>query len=267
MRHHLHVVPFALLLSGCAVIPEGARPSASLRTEVASQNNFRGMVNADAPVLRTGLDVGIDTKAPGGRLTAITQATWDLRNDIGTAWFPGGHAGEYSQVDIGLMYSETFRGVDFSSGVISYAHQNPDDFPFAAERGETKEVFFLVEKPLEKGIVPSLFLQYDIDEVHDLYATLALAKRFERNAFSSEFKLALSHSGSGQSEWNYGIAESGFSDASISGRMNFVLDPHSVLYFGANASTIVDTQIEEWFELLGIESTNLWVTVGLVWTY
>ena len=94
-----------------------------------------------------------------------------------------------------------------------------------------------------------------------------LATRFERNAFSSEFKLALSHSGSGQSEWNYGISESGFSDASISGRMNFALDQHSVLYFGANASTIVDTQIEEWIELLGIESTNLWVTVGLVWTY
>jgi hypothetical protein len=262
------VLSVCALLTGCLLVPEGATPGVALTTEVASQFNFRGMTNVDAPVLQGDLAVALPTKLETGSIGVRAFANFDLENDVGDAWFPDGHAGEPSQIDLAATYSESYRGFDITSGVISYALQNPDDFPFAGERGETKEVFVNVARLVFLDLVPSLSVHYDFDEVDDWYANAAVARAFPINAdFEADASVSLGYSGEDASDWTYGFPESGLADLRGTGRVSYFLDRNTTLHATLNASTIVDEDLRDWFDLIGIDSDTVWVALGVTWGY
>jgi hypothetical protein len=262
-------VQFAvLLLQGCLVVPEGARPEVAITTLAASEYNFRGMTNVERGVAQGELRVDLPTKVEKGQLSFRTWANVDLHDDVGDAWFPEGHGGEPSQIDMSLFYSETYRGFDITTGLISYALQNPDDFPFAAERGETKEIFTTIATVIPWELAPSLSVHYDFDEVEDWYANAAIGREFPINEeFVSDASISLGYSGEDQSDWNYGFPESGLADLRGTGRVSYFLDPHTTIHTSLNYSTIVDEELRDWFDLIEIDSETFWLELGVTWAY
>ena len=259
-----------VLLEGCLVVPEGAAPEVSLSADLASQYNFRGMVNVDRPVLQAAGDVVLPTKVETGFLAFRTWANVDLQNSTGNAWFPSGHAFEPSQIDFQASYSETYRGFDVTMGIQSYALQNPDDFPRApnGERGETKELFVTASREIDYGIVPSLSVHWDFDEAEGIYLNAAALREFPIDEkWVADAGVSLGYSDENQSDWNYGIEESGFADARLRGGVSYFMDRHTTLRGSVNFSTIVDSKLRDWFDVIDISTENVWVTLGATWSY
>lgn len=256
------------LVTGCLVVPEDARPALDLGATLATQYNFRGMTNVDAPVLQTDLAVDLPTKIETSSISFRGFANWDLDDSFDDSWFPDGHEGEPSQIDMAVAYSETYRGFDFTSGVVSYALQNPDDFPFATERGETKEVFFVMSHPIFWELVPTLRVHYDFDEVDDFYGNVAMARDFPVNeSFVADGQVSLGYSGEDESEWIYGFKESGWADLQARAGLDYALDANTTIRLEVAGSYIVDEELQDWFDLIDIDKSPVWASLGLNWAY
>ncbi|MEZ5978968.1 MAG: hypothetical protein R3F34_12195 [Planctomycetota bacterium] len=254
-------------LPACSIIADDARPTVDFEAIAETQNNFRGIVNTKQPVMRTNLHASLPVEKWGGTLTVGSDTTWDLSNQGTGQWFPGGHAGEPSQVETFVAYSEQYHGLDVTTGLISYALQNPDDFPFAAERGETKEFFVEVQNPNAGKLIPWFRFHYDFDEVHDAYAAFGLKKFFTTEKYTVELGSNLGWSSEGQSDWNYGFAKEGFAHFDFGAEMTYFVDDHTSVLFGAHSSTIVDGAIQDWLHSIGIDTSNFWLSVGVVLSY
>ncbi len=256
------------LLAGCLVVPPGARPEIGAGATIASEYNFRGMTNVEGAVLQTELLADLPTRAETSHVSLRAFANWDLVDDVGDAWFPDGHAGEPSQIDLSLAYTETYRGFDFTSGVISYALQNPDDFPFAAERGETKELFFDVSRPVGWELVPSLTFHYDFDEVEGLYVNGAVSREFPvREKLVAEARVSLGWSDEEQSDWTYGLEEAGLADLQGRAGLAYRLDENTTIRLELSGSTIVDEDLRDWFDQIDVDADTVWVSLGASWAY
>lgn len=265
-------IPCALLaipfLASCLVVPKDARPELTASAILATQYNFRGMTNVDAPVLQTEASVDLPTRVEKGSISAKVFVNWDLDNDVGDAWFPSGHAGEPSQIDLHLAYTENYHGVDITTGFVSYALQNPDDFPFAAERGETKEVFVNATRPVWYDLVPSLTLHYDFDEVDGFYGNAAVARDFPINEqFAADASVSLGYSDEDQSDWTYGLKESGWADLQGRAGVSYFMDVNTTIRLELAGSHIVDSNLRDWFDLIGIDPDAFWVSLGVTWGY
>ena len=264
----LSLVLAVSLLGSCWITPEGSRPELSLTGELASQYNFRGMVNVDRPVIQTEMVGNLPTHAETGFINVRAWTNWNLNNDIGNSWFPSGQAGKPSQIDMSASYSETWRGTDFVGGVISYAQQNPDDFPFAAERAETKEFFFFVSRQTWLDLVPRIEIHYDFDEVDGLYLNGNVGRDFPiGEKWSADAKIALGWSDERQSDWNYGAPVEGFADLRATAGLNWFFDTNTTIFLTLNGSTIVDSELADWFDQIQINHDNFWASIGVSWGY
>jgi len=258
------------ILASCAVIPEGSVPEVALSTDLSTQYNFRGIPNNERGVLQASTDVILPTKVETGELTFKAWANLDLSNSTGDAWFPDGHAGEPSQIDLHASYSETYRGFDVAFGIVSYALQNPDDFVLSVtgERGETKEFFASASRPIAYGLVPSITMHWDFDEVRGVYLNAALFREFPiRDKWVADTTLSLGYSDESQSDWNYGVEETGLADLRLRGGISYFLDRHTTIRSSLVFSTIIDSDLQEWFDLIGVDSDNIWFTLGATWSY
>jgi len=254
----------------CYIVPQDARPEIALDAAVASQFNFRGMTNVDAPVLQTEGAIDLPTKLETGFISVKTFVNWDLENDTGDAWFPDGHAGEPSQIDVSAAYSETYRGVDFSSGIISYALQNGDDFVKApdGERGETKEIFVSAARETVWQLVPSLRVHYDFDEVEGWYFNLGVSRDFPINEeFLVDSRISLGYADDDQADWLYGLEDGGLADLQFRAGLLYFMDLNTTITLGLNYSTIVDDDISDWFDVIDIDPDTFWADLGVTWAY
>jgi len=259
------------LCAGCLVVPEGAAPAVSVDASVASQFNFRGMTNVDAWVAQTEAIIDLPTKVEQGTLSVRAWANWDLENDAGDAWFPGGHAGEPSQIDTQVSYTETYLGYDFTSGIVSYALQNGDDFARApdGERGETKELFFVVQRPTVWELVPALRVHYDIDEVEGWYWNASVSRGFPvREDMVVGSRVSLGYADADQADWLYGIDQGGLADLQLHGGLEYFLDQNTTLRLGLNFSTILEDDVRDWLEDdIDIDADAFWAALGVTWAY
>ena len=258
----------ASCLTSCLVVPEDARPQIDASATVASEYNFRGMTNVEKGVVQGEMSVDLPTKMETSSLNFRAFANYDIHTDTGDAWFPDGHGGEPTQIDLQASYSETYRGFDITAGVISYALQNPDDFVNADERGETKEFFVNVARPVAWQLVPSLTLHYDFDEVEDLYANAAVERSFPlQDKWVADARVSVGYSGEDQSDWNYGLPESGWADLRGTAGVTYAYDTHTEFRSTLNASTMIDEDLRDWFDLIDIDADTVWLTVGVHWLY
>jgi len=258
------------LCVSCLIVPEDGRPEVAIGALAASQFNFRGMTNVDAPVLQTEAVIDLPTKAESGFVSVKAWANWDLENDTGDAWFPDGHAGEPSQIDLHLTYSEKYRGTDFTTGLVSYALQNGDDFPRApsGERGETKEVFVRAARETVWNLVPSLILHYDFDEVEGWYWNAAVSRDFPINDdFLIDSRISLGYADDDQADWLYGLDDGGLADLQLRAGLLYLMDLNTTIRLGLNYSTIVDSDISDWFDVIGIDPDTFWADLGVTWAY
>ena len=253
------------LVGGCQVLAEDWQPGADLDLVFATQHHFRGIPNNEEEVLQPAVTV-FATSARDGTIEVAAEGNIDLNDDNGDAWFPDDQGGEFSLFTFHGSYTETIEGFDLTGGVISYFPSERDEFPFANARGETREFFFLVGRPVAWDLYPSLIVHYDFDEADGWYLNGAVAREFPiDDQWSVGVRASLGFSDSDQSDWNYGIDESGFADLRGSATVTYRVTRSVSIRGSANASTIIDDDIADWFDLIDIDTENYWATLGVRW--
>ena len=254
-------------LAGC-VVAKDAQVAVDLNVEAATQYNHRGMPQNEEGVLQPEMRVGLPT-ADGGGLDVVTWGNLDLTDDTGDAWFPDDNQGRFSEIDYTLSYSRDLGGIAFALGVVHYAILNGSEFasgPAGAERGPTTEVFASATVPV-LGVDPFLELHYDVDEVEDLYVKGGIGATFDlSDVVWTQLSVAQGWSGEDQSLWNYGFPEAGFADLGASAALFWQYDPVTTLHVKVSASTIIDSELQDWFDVIGIESDNIWAAIGIGWS-
>lgn len=257
------VLPFA---AGCAVVPEDAQAKIHASAEIADKFVHRGMPQNRNGVLQGTLDTTLPTKG-GDSLTIGTFANVDLQDSTGAAWFPGGHAGRVSQFELTGTWAHTFEdGVALAAGLHNYNVPFGESFP-QGPRESTNELFVNVAADV-LGARPELQFRHDFDQAEGSYLRLGVNEEFElAEAWLLELRSHIAWSSAAQSSWNYGIADSGLADAEIAAVVTWTLDKHTTIGASAHASTLLDSGIRDWLDLVGIPETNYWLTLFVNWDY
>lgn len=262
-RLQLLVLLPCLLAPGCFVArrqPLGFRFGA----EAATRYVRRGVVQNARGVVQSELDVTLPT-VDGGQVDVDVWGNLDLRGDTGDAWLPDGHAGRFSQIDLTGSWSRSFERGDLTLGWRSYTVANGPEFPVGPRSG-TAELFATVGHDW-RGYYPTVTLFYDYDAVGDVYVNGRVVRwfRFDDPRLAGEASVSLGLSGADHSEWAYGAASAGFADLRASFDLHYVYDEITTYRFFVAGSTLVDGDLRDGVEALGIEPSNVWAGVGVVW--
>lgn len=254
----------SLGLSGCFVV-EGAAPAVDASTLYLSQFNHRGMVQVDGDVAQGEMRVSLPT-IDDGTLTALAFANVNLRDDIGDSWFPQNKSGKPTEIDLGLSYSRGVGPVDLTVGFLTYALPDGREFPNGV-RGTTTEIFSTIAGELF-GFLPSLTIHYDGDEIDGFYVNAGVKRPFEfGDRFALEVGASLGYSDDDQSDWSYGIDTGGLADLQGKAQLFYTFNDNTTFTGGVAGSTIIDSDIERWFDVIGIESDNVWAFLGILWAF
>lgn len=254
---------FALLASGC-ILPKDQHPTVTIGTTLASKFVHRGQTLVNKPVLQPTMQVESPTIDGGGmRLTA--EANMDLYNNTGTAWFPDGHAGRFSQIEFVGAYSRKVGDVDVEVGIHSYNLPNGLEFALG-ERGATTEVFGTASMEVLEAR-PYFSLNYDFDEVRASYLRGGITEDFDLGGgFALNLDGSLGYVASAQAAWMYGLDQNGFADLRGTADFTYRYDERTVLSLSLNASRIVDETLRSWFKNdLRFDPDPIWITLGVVW--
>ncbi|MBX3463961.1 MAG: hypothetical protein KF830_12385 [Planctomycetes bacterium] len=262
-RHLASLCALAVLASGC-ILPEDARPNVELGATLASKFVHRGQTMVDKPVLQPSLEVTAPT-VDGGGVRVAAEANMDLRNDTGSAWFPDGHAGRFSQIEFIGSYQRRFGELAVEAGLHNYNLPNGLEFPLG-ERGATSEVFVRVSADVLET-QPYFSWHYDFDEVRGAYYRGGISEEFDLGkGFFLLLDGSLGYASSAQSAWMYGIDVSGFADLRGSAEVSYQYDRRTVLSCGVHGSTMVDSELRRWFvNDLQFDADPIWFTLAVVW--
>ncbi len=239
--------------------------------DVATKYVHRGMVQNEEGVLQSSLDTSLAARKDG-RLIARAWGNLDLSNDTGDAWLPDGHGGRFSQIDFHFLYEQAFESAVLTMGLVSYNLPNGLEFP-NGERGATAEVLLAYTAQLPPSLLklePTLEVHYDVDEVDGAYVRGSLARSFVLSEdWFADLAVGVAWMDENQAFWNYAQAPqtSGIADATLVGRVSYAVDRHTTVNFQAAYSDVVDSDFVDWFEVIGIEETQTWVSLGVSWSY
>ena len=254
----------SLTLTGC-IVPKGTKPEVDFGIDGASRFVHRGMTLVNRPVLQPHLDVALDAST-GGQLGFAANGNIDLYDNTGAAWFPDGHAGRFTQIEMVADYQHQFDWLTLRGGIHSYNLPNGQEFT-NGERGGTNELFLLASANVLET-TPYVSLHYDFDEVKDLYARAGLTEDFDiGSGFKLELDGSIGYAGGDQAAWMYGLEQSGWADLRGSAMLNYDWDDRTTLQLGLHASTIVDSTLDTWFDDLGIDSDVYWAWLGVNWHF
>lgn len=263
-RRFLGILVAISLLHGACILPKDRRPDVTFGTTLASKFVHRGQTLVDRPVLQPALKITSPT-VDGGAMRIGVEANMDLRNNTGAAWFPDGHAGRFTQIELVAAYSRTLGDVDLEVGVHSYNLPNGLEFPLG-ERGGTNEVFLRAATHVLEAD-QYVLLHYDFDEVRGAYLRAGLSEDFDLGGgFALNLDGSLGYVSEAQAAWMYGLGESGFADLRGTAELTYLYDERTVLAFGLHGSSITDSVLRRWFASdLGFDADPIWVTLGVVW--
>jgi hypothetical protein len=262
---HTCLVCLPLALAQACIVQEGAKPMIDLGATLASKFVHRGMTMVDKPVLQPHLAVGLPATT-GGTLGIAAEGNIDLTNDTGDAWFPDGHAGRFTQIEFIADYTHKVDWLDVRLGLHNYNLPNGLEFP-NGERGGTSEAFLTLSAEVLEA-TPYLSFHYDWDEVRDLYVRAGITESFDlTDKLSLRLDGSLGHAGKRQSSWIYGIEESGLADLRGSVILTYAYDKRTLIELGAHGSKIIDSELDRWFDDLGISANPLWLSLGISWSF
>lgn len=274
---HRRLVGSFVLVAFCAagcIVPKDAKPDVALGATFATKFVFRGMTLVDNPVIQPKLGVAIPV-VTGDRITVQGEASMDLRNDTGGAWFPDGHAGRFTQIDFDVGYQKTLGDVTFVGGVHSYNLPNGLEFP-NGERGSTSEVYLVATAEVLEAN-PYLEIHYDFDEVRggyyrggireDIPLTSEMVEGTKRPKWLLALDGSLGYVSEAQGSWMYGLGEAGFADLRGEMVVKYAYDARTQISAGVHGSLIVDNTIDSWFSDLRIDDDPIWFTLGVAWAF
>ena len=279
-RSH-HALSVALLSAGC-LTSQGTRPSLELGLLGATQYNRRGMVENEHGVLQGEAKARVPAGSLGGALQLKAWSNMDLTDDTGDAWFPDGHAGEPTEIDLTAAYGRSLGPIDLSAGVTGYIHPFGSEF-LNGNRGNTTEVFAAAGGEVLPGrafgFYPLFAAFYDPDAVDGFYLNGGVFKGWD---LAERLRLLLGasvgYSEQNHSLWTYGFRERGWADLRGTLTLEYRLTESSTIAAGVAASTILDDDIHDWVEdravvarrsggavERGIDPEAVWGTLGVSW--
>ena len=250
-----------VFLTSC-IIPDDAQPGVGVGVGVVSRHMHRGMVQNERGGAQTHVDIDLPTKAlPGLQEGRVDLSIWgnaDLSDDTGDSWFPDGHEGRFTEIRGRAAYTQQVGPVALQGGVFTYVLPNGPEFPFG-ERGQTSEIFLTASGEV-LGAVPSFSFRYDFDEAESIYLLAALSESFPINdLFQVRARGWTSYSGEGMSFWNYGLRQDGLADLGGELALDYFFDDRTTFEVKLGGSTLLDGGLRNWFNVLGIDSDNIWV--------
>lgn len=263
---------FVSFAASACFVPPDVKADTSFGTTLASRFVHRGMTLVDRPVLQPKVAAELPTNW-GDRVGVMVEASMDLRNNTGDAWFPDGHAGRFTQIEMQGIYRKSFGDVSVAAGVHSYNLPNGTEFRFSGaggERGGTTEVFLLASATVLEAN-PYVSLHYDFDEVRGGYYRGGLREDIPvGEKWAVKLDGSLGYVSEAQSAWMYAFDQAGLADLRGEIVLEYVYDPRTRISAGVHGSMIVDDDIDEWFDSLGpdgIDDDPIWFTLGVSWTF
>lgn len=257
----------SIAASGC-IVPENERPAVGFGTTFATRFVHRGMTLVDRPVLQPKLGIGMNT-VHGDRLDVQVEANMDLRNDTGAAWFPDGHAGRFTQIEMLASWQRQFGEVAVRAGFHSYTLPNGTEFinsNAGSERGGTNELFVLASASVLEAN-PYVSVHYDYDEVDGAYLRGGIAEDIPiADKLTIGLDGSLGYVSKAQALWMYGIREHGLADLRGEIVLKYRYDARTELRAGVHGSAMLDSQLDDWFAALGIDDDPIWFSLGVAWT-
>lgn len=269
--HRRVVGPLALLsliANGC-IIPEKATPAVGLGATLATRYVHRGMTLVDKPVLQPKLSVGLPTTT-GNKLNFAVEGNIDLYSNTGDAWFPNGHAGRFTELEVVASETRQIGDLTITSGLHSYILPNGQEFDFKAagtERGGTNEYFVLASVTVLEAN-PYFAWNYDFDEVRGAYYRVGITEDIPLGGrWSLDLDGSLGYVTEAQSSWMYGFDQSGLADLRGEAVVKWQYDERTQVRGGVHGSMIVDSAIDEWFNTLPVDDDPIWFTLGVAWVF
>ncbi len=251
-------------MGSACVFESERRPLVDVNAAVASSYVFRGQTFTEHAVAQFDTLVQLPTK-DGGSASVGAFGNLDLADSVGQAWADGGHAGEFTQLDVVAGYGRKFGDVDVGVGLRHYSWPNGETFRFAPFPSTT-EAFARVGGELF-GLGASLTAHYDIDEVTALYVRGELTRAVALGeGWFLDGTVGLGWSDADHSQWLYRTHTAAFADLGGSVGVRCELDDITSARLAVSGSTIVDTQLRDWFDGK-IDADVLWVTASVGWAF
>ena len=260
----LVLVSFAA--TGC-IVPEKATPTVGFGTTLASKFVHRGMTLVDDAVLQTKMSAMLPTTFdPSDRIQVEAEGAMELSDQNGDSWFPDGHAGRFTQIEMLGSYQRTLGDLTLRGGIHSYNLPNGLEFQ-NGERGGTNEVFVLANLSVLEAN-PYFAIHYDFDEVRGAYYRAGIAEAIKLGEkWALDLDGSLGYVSEAQSAWMYGFDEAGLADLRGEVVLKYQYDDRTSVRVGAHGSLIVDDQLDQWFADLGIDDDPIWFSAGVVWVF
>ncbi|HLU48733.1 MAG TPA: hypothetical protein VK116_11640, partial [Planctomycetota bacterium] len=208
--------------------------------------------------------------------------SFNVTDETGNAWLPDDHAGRFSNVELTAAYTRTMRvaqnvaDLTLTGGAVAYiltSGQGRIIPNVRDERTSTTELFAAADVGLFQrelwGFSPHLSVHYDPDEADGVYLQGGVRsqryKIWRELTFGVDF--AIAYSDNGHSLWTYGLDESGFADFRGTGSLAYAFNANTVGFLGVSGSVIIDGDLQDWFDVIGIDSENVWVHGGMEFTF
>jgi hypothetical protein len=249
----------------------------------STQFNRRGMIQNERGVLQG----EVKTRLPvvwGGSLQFKTWGNMDLTDGTGDAWFPDGHGGEFTEVDLTASYARKLGPLDASAGVTSYVLPAGSEF-LNGSRGTTSELFAALGSDLFPGKLYGFYVlfaaYYDPHKVDGYYLNGGIFKGWD---LAEKLRLhlggSLGYSDKNHSLWTYGQAQEGFTDLRGTLALEYAIAENTTIAAGVAASTILHGVIRDWIRTRaiverapdgslrrGIDTDTVWYTLGVHWRF
>jgi hypothetical protein len=256
-----------LALPGCIVIED--KEAIHVEADVLASSHYvhRGMTENERGVIQAQLNDDFDTTL-GGALGVHVFGNMDMNDETGDAWYPDGHERKFTEIDLAAQYSQQFAGTDVTAGIESYTLPNGLEFP-NGERGSTTELFARVGHEVTWGLYPQLELRADYDEADGWYLNLSVRRDFPLPVDRLHLDLMVSQGfiDEDQAFWEYGFEETGWADLRGEARLLYDWDDHTTFHLTIAGSTMIDQELQDWFQLIGIRDDVAWIAAGVTFRY
>lgn len=243
---------------GCASIRGTEQPTGGANLAVATQYWFRGVPQSEEMVAQGDATVSVPFKN-GDSLAFTTWGNYQLSNSSGDAVFADRNGGDFSEIDLTGTYTTKVDDATVFGGVISY------NFPNAVGVS-THEVFAGATFDGE-CLSQTVTAYYDVDQADDFYLTYGASHTCALDdRFTATLSGLVGFMGEDQAAFYFGAPQSGLSDASLTGLLNYKFDEFTNVYAKATAITVPDSDLRDASEARGFKTSTVVLTFGIGWS-
>ncbi len=274
MRSTLTLCLLTLGLPSCIIAP-GAIPFVGSNLGGVSQYNFRGVPYDEKGALQSDVTIGFPTTREDGTLAFNAFGNMALSNSNDGGLSGNGNSRELTRADYTLSYSEPLPDFDLVVGVTHYTYPsiggraNPGySMGYGSGYGEGTTQLFTSVSVDKWDLYPTIEVFLDVDVSPGFYVNAHIERIFDwkpETWFETRLNLALAEGG--YAEQYYGKEKTSLADLGIAGIIKHEFDQNTILSAGLHASSLIDDDYRDRLDAVGVDTTNVWISVGAGWSW